>query len=85
MNVSVESSIEEEDGVEKVERETLDTTIYQPDYVTEVNIKFSNIEEEIYLLCHSHSCSTTLTGKNARRRRWNWETGEIGIRFLSRG
>ena len=37
MNVSMESSIEEDVEGEKVEKETLDTTVYPPDYVTEVN------------------------------------------------
>ena len=46
MNVSMESSIEEED---KVERETLDTTIYQPDFVTEVKIKVFNTKKTFYL------------------------------------
>ena len=36
MNVSMDSSIDEEVEGEKVERETLDTTVYPPDYVTEV-------------------------------------------------
>ena len=49
MNVSMESSIEEEEGAEKVERETLDTTIYQPDFVTEVKIKVFNIYKTFYL------------------------------------
>ena len=49
MNVSMESSIEEEDGAEKVEREALDTTIYQPDFVTEVKIKVFNVKKTFYL------------------------------------
>ena len=39
MNVSMESSIDEDEGLEKVEKEALDTTTYQPDFVTEVNKK----------------------------------------------
>ena len=39
MNVSLENSIDEDEGSEKVEKEALDTTIYQPDFVTEVNKK----------------------------------------------
>ena len=35
MNVSIES-FEEDEGQEKVEKETLDTAIYQPDYVTQL-------------------------------------------------
>ena len=77
MNVSMESSIEEEDGLEKVEKEALDTTIYQPDYVTEVN--FMVVIKSILIL---HSCSTKLTGPAVRRRcimGRNWETGDIII------
>ena len=33
----MESSIEEDVEGEKVEKETLDTTVYPPDYITEVN------------------------------------------------
>ena len=49
MNVSMESSIDEEDGAEKVEKETLDTTVYQPDYVTEVNFRVVIN----FILCHT--------------------------------
>ena len=49
MNVSMESSIDEEDGAEKVEKETLDTTVYQPDYVTEVNFRLVIN----FILCHT--------------------------------
>ena len=40
MNVSMEGSIDEEEGSEKVEKEALDTTIHQPDFVTEVNKRY---------------------------------------------
>ena len=77
MNVSMESSIEEEDGVERVEKEALDTTIYQPDYVTEVNVRVV-----IHSILTLHSCSTKLTGLAVRRRcimGRNWEAGDIII------
>ena len=77
MNLSMESSIDEEDGAEKVEKETLDTTVYQPDYVTEVNVRV--VIHSILIL---HSCSTILTGPAVRRRcimGRNWETGDIII------
>ena len=41
MNVSMESSIDEEEGSEKVEKEVLDTSVHQPDFVTQL---FNNID-----------------------------------------